>query len=67
MYDVQRRWGVEPSEQRLFIDGRPLAQDAILESLGKGAQILVAKKKQGGSGKKGAARRTAKEQSKKLE
>ena len=66
MYDVQRRWGVRPFEQRLFIDGRPLAQEADLEYLGKGAQILVSRKQQGGSGKKGSAKRAAKKRSRKL-
>ena len=66
MYKVQRKWGVGPSKQRLFIDGRPLSQDANLESLGEGAQILVAKKKQGGSGKKALARRAARERLRKL-
>ena len=55
-----------PSEQRLFVEGQSLAQEANLESLGKGAQIFVARKKQGGSGKKGSARRAAMEQSRKL-
>ena len=44
MYDVQRRWGVVPSKQRLFVEGRPLAQEANLEHLGKGAKIFVARK-----------------------
>ena len=43
MDDVQLRWGLRPSEQRLFIDGRPLAQEAHLDSLG-GGQIYVAKR-----------------------
>ena len=66
IYDVQRRWGVVPSEQRLFVEGRPLAQEANLEHLGKGANILFARKKQGGSGKKGLARRAAIYQPRKL-
>ena len=39
-YDVQRRWEVVPSKQRLFVEGRPLAQETDLEHLGKGAKIL---------------------------
>ena len=61
-YDVQLRWGLRPSEQSLLIDGRPLAQNADLDSLG-GGQIYVAKKQQGGGGKKASARRAAKRRS----
>ena len=69
MYDVETRWGVVPSKQRLFVEGQLLAQEADLEHLGKGAKILVkqgGRKKQGGSGKKGSTRRAAIDRSRKL-
>ena len=55
-----------PSKQRLFIEGQPFAQEADLERLDEGAKILVARKKQGGSGKKGSARQSVIDRTRKL-